>query len=88
MSSGDVISRFTYFFCKWKQTNRSKTFFSWNKSTTYYVLMGKSKKLQKATITSNNRFLLILGEFKSDHFFVEKLKLANNLHVENPNHLS
>ena len=27
MSHGDIISRSTYFFCKGKQTNRSKTFF-------------------------------------------------------------
>ena len=39
-------------------------------------------------MTSNNRFLLMLEEFKSDQLFVEKAKLANNLHVENLNHLS
>ena len=50
---------------------------------------GKIKKReQKTTITSNNRFLLMLGEFKTDQFFVEKTKLANNLYVENMNHLS
>ena len=38
-------------------------------------------------MTSNNRFLLILGEFESDQRFVEKTKLANNLYVENLNHL-
>ena len=50
--------------------------------------MGKQKKLKKTTITSNNRSLLMLGEFKTDQFFVEKAKLANNLYVENLNHLS
>ena len=30
----------------------------------------------------------MLGEFKTDQFFVEKTKLANNLYVENLNHLS
>ena len=30
----------------------------------------------------------MLGEFKSDQLFVEKTKLANNLYVENLNHLS
>ena len=29
----------------------------------------------------------MLGEFKSDHFFVEKTNLANNLYVENLHHL-
>ena len=33
-------------------------------------------------------FLLMLGEFKTDQFFVEKIKLANNLYVKNLNHLS
>ena len=31
------------------------------------------------TINSNNRFFLMLGEFKSDQLFVEKMKLENNL---------
>ena len=31
------------------------------------------------TINSNNRSFLMLGEFKSDQLFVEKMKLANNL---------
>ena len=30
----------------------------------------------------------MLGEFKTDQFFVEKTKLAKNLCVENLNHLS
>ena len=30
----------------------------------------------------------MLGEFKTDQFFVEKTKLANNLYLENLNHLS
>ena len=30
----------------------------------------------------------MLGEFKTDQLFVKKTKLANNLHVENLNHLS
>ena len=30
----------------------------------------------------------MLGEFKTDQLFVEKMKLANNLYVENRNHLS
>ena len=30
----------------------------------------------------------MLGEFKSDQLFVEKMKLAKNLYVENLNHLS
>ena len=30
----------------------------------------------------------MLGEFKSDQFFVEKTKPANNLYVENLNHIS
>ena len=50
--------------------------------------MRKSKKNYKTTITSNNPFLLALGEFKSDQIFVEKTKLASNLCVENLNHLS
>ena len=52
MSHGDVITRSTSFFCKGKKTNRSKTFFSWNKSSTYYVHMAKSKKITK----DNNNF--------------------------------
>ena len=40
------------------------------------------------TITSNNRVLLMVGEFKSVQLFVEKAKLANNLYLENLNHLS
>ena len=43
------------------------------------------KNQQKTTIASNNRFLLMLGEFKSDQIFVEKTKLTNNLYVENLN---
>ena len=39
------------------------------------------------TITSNNRFLLMLGKLKTDQFFVEKTKLANDLYVENLNYL-
>lgn len=39
-------------------------------------------------MTLNNRFLVMLGDFKSDQHFVEKTKLANNLYVENLNHLS
>ena len=31
------------------------------------------------TINSNNKFSLMLGEFKSDQLFVKKMKLANNL---------
>ena len=30
----------------------------------------------------------MLAEFKSDHLFVEKTELANNLYVGNLNHLS
>ena len=30
----------------------------------------------------------MLGEFKRNQLFVEKIKLINNLYVENPNHLS
>ena len=30
----------------------------------------------------------MLGEFKSDQLFVEKEKFANNLYMENLNHLS
>ena len=44
MSHGDVITRSTSSFCKGKQSNRSKTFFSWNKSLIYYVPTGQSKK--------------------------------------------
>ena len=29
----------------------------------------------------------MLGEFKSDQYFVEKMKLANDLYVGNLNHL-
>ena len=39
-------------------------------------------------MTLNNKFLLMLREFKTDQFFVEKTKLANNLYVESLNHLS
>ena len=46
------------------------------------------KKQQNITITSNNIFLLMLGEFKSNQLFVKKTKFANNLYVENPNLLS
>ena len=49
--------------------------------------MTKSKTQQKTAITSNNRFLLMSQEFKSDQIFVEITKLANNLHLENPNDL-
>ena len=31
---------------------------------------------------------MILGEYRSDQLFVEKTKLANNIYVENLNHLS
>ena len=40
------------------------------------------------TITSNNRILLMVGEFKSVQLFAEKAKLANNLYLANLNHLS
>ena len=43
------------------------------------------KKWQKTTITSNNRFLLVLGGLK---LFIEKTKLANNFYVENLNLLA
>ena len=46
------------------------------------------ENLKKKTVTSNHRFLLMLGEFKSDQLLVEKTKLANNLYMENLNHLS
>ena len=46
------------------------------------------ENLKKKTATSNHRFLLMLGEFKSDQLLVEKTKLANNLYMENLNHLS
>ena len=50
--------------------------------------MGKSKKTTKSkTITSNNRFLLMFQEFKSDQFYAQKAKLANNWDMENLNHL-
>ena len=39
------------------------------------------KKEQKTKITLNNTFLLMFGEFKSDQFFVQKMKLAKNLYV-------
>ena len=48
--------------------------------------MVKSK--QKTVLTTNNRFLLMLGTFKSDQLFAEKTKLENTLHVDNLNHLS
>lgn len=50
--------------------------------------MRKSKKNNKITITSNNKFLLMLREFKSYQLFVKKTELANNLYVDNLNHLS
>ena len=53
-----------------------------------YVWENKKKVKRKTTRTSNNTNLLILGEFKTDQFFVEKTKLANNLYVENLNHFS
>ena len=31
---------------------------------------------------------MMLGEFKSDQFFVQKKKLAKNLYVENMNYFS
>ena len=43
---------------------------------------------KKTTITSSNRFLLRLGEFKTDQLFVEKTNLVNNLYVQNLDHLS
>ena len=46
------------------------------------------KKQKETTITSNNIFLLMLGEFKSDQHFVEQTKLAKYWHVENLNQLS
>ena len=49
--------------------------------------MVKSK--EKTVLTTNNRFLLMLGTFKSDQLFAEKKKkLENTLHVDNLNHLS
>ena len=39
------------------------------------------KKEQKTKITLNNTFLLMFGEFKSDQFFVQNMKLAKNLYV-------
>ena len=77
MSHGNIIIRPTYFFINRSTLTEIKPF-SWNKSTTYYV---------HVTITSNNRFLLML-EFKNDQLFVEKTKLANNLYMEHLNHLS
>ena len=71
MSHGDVLTRSTQLFFKRKETNRSKTLFSWNNSSTNYVHMEKSKKITKDTITSNNRFLLNL---KSDQLFAAKAK--------------
>ena len=53
----------------------------------YYVRMEKSLKITKDNNNLNNRFLLILEEFKSNQIFVDKTKLANNLYVENLNHL-
>ena len=50
--------------------------------------MRKSKKNNKITITSNNKFLLMLREFKSYQLFAKKTELANNLYVDNLNHLS
>ena len=83
MSHDDFITRSIYlFFCKGKKSNKSKS----SKQTMY--IWKYLKQYQKTTITSNNRFLLMLGEFKTDQLFVEKTKLANNLYVENLNHLS
>ena len=48
--------------------------------------MVKSK--EKTVLTTNNRFLLMLGIFESDQLFAEKKKLENTLHVDNLNHLS
>ena len=48
--------------------------------------MVKSK--EKTVLTTNNRFLLMLGIFESDQLFTEKKKLENTLHVDNLNHLS
>ena len=72
-------------FQKGKQTNRNINIFSWNKSSRYYVHVVKSK--EKTVLTTNNRFLLMLGTFKSDQLFAEKKKLENTLHVDNLNHL-
>ena len=46
------------------------------------------ENVKKQQNTSNNIFLLMLGEFKSDQLFIEKAKLANILYVKNLNHLS
>ena len=67
------------------QTNRSKTLFH-EISPQHTMYMWEN--LKKKTATSNHRFLLMLGEFKSDQLLVEKTKLANNLYMENLNHLS
>ena len=45
--------------------------------------MGKSKIITKDSNDFINRLSLMLGEFKSDQLFFEKIKLANNLHAEN-----
>ena len=46
------------------------------------------ENVKKQQNTSNNIFLLMLGEFKSDQLFIEKAKLATILYVKNLNHLS
>ena len=50
------------------------------------VKLNQNNKRKKKT--SNNRFILIFENFKSDQPFVGKTKLANNFYVENLNHFS
>ena len=78
MNHGNIITIPTYFFINRSTLKKIKPFSWTTQSTTYYV---------HVTITSNNRFLLML-EFKNDQLFVEKTKLANNLYMEHLNHLS
>ena len=88
MSHGDVITRSTYLFIKGSKLIEVKPFFHRISPQDTMYIWENLKKTQKTIITSNNRFLLMLGEYKSDQLFVEKTKLANNLYVENVNHLS
>ena len=66
ISHGYVLIRSTYFFVKGTELTEAKPFFHGISSQhTMYIWESRTKQ-QKTTITSNNKFLLMLGEFKSD----------------------
>ena len=58
-----------------KDTNKPETFpHAISLKHSMYILENLNK-IKKTAITSNNRFLLVLEEFKSDKIFAEKTQL-------------